>query len=205
MTSFDQHKAEEIIVESIKDLSASEQAELIADKFSEVANEYEILKTEDIAVPEFCDEEIPQFTEAEIQEVLSTMDTNKSNVNGDISVKVLKNLSKYFTKPVTHLLNASLKEGKWPDIFKMEIVTPVPKQFPPKDIDQLRNISGLLNLDKIAEKLVSRLIISDMKENIDPSQFANQKGLSIQHYLIKFIDRILQALDKNKKLKAVLY
>ena len=62
LTSFDQHKAEEIIVESIKDLSASEQAELIADKFSEVANEYEILKTEDVAVPEFCDEAIPQFT-----------------------------------------------------------------------------------------------------------------------------------------------
>ena len=163
LTSFDQHKAEEIIVESIKDLSASEQAELIADKFSEVANEYEILKTEDIAVPEFCDEEIPQFTEAEIQEVLSTMDTNKSNVNGDISVKVLKNLAKYFTEPVTNLLNASPKQGKWPDIFKMEIVTPVPEQFPPKGIDQLRNISGLLNLDRIAEKLVSRLIISDMK------------------------------------------
>ena len=57
----------------------------------------------------------------------------------------------------------------------------------------------LLNLDKIAEKLVSRLIISDMKGNMDPSQFANQKGLSIQHYLIKFIDRILQALDKNSR------
>ena len=38
-----------------------------------------------------------------------------------------------------------------------------------------------------------------MKENIKPSQFANQKSLSIQHNLIKFIDRILQALDKNKK------
>ena len=42
-------------------------------------------------------------------------------------------------------------------------------------------------------------MISDMKEHIDPSQFANQKGLSIQHYLIKFLDRILEALDKNSK------
>ena len=81
----------------------------------------------------------------------------------------------------------------------MEMVTPVPKQVPPTDADQLRNISGLLNLDKVGEKLISRMILSDMKGSMDPSQFANQKGLSIQHYLIKFIDRILQALDKNSK------
>ena len=42
-------------------------------------------------------------------------------------------------------------------------------------------------------------MISDMRKQIDPSQFANQPGLSIQHYLIKMIDRILHALDKNSK------
>ena len=127
------------------------------------------------------------------------MDPNKSNVKGDIPVKLLKNFSKYFANPVKDLLNSSIRQGRWPDIFKMEMVTPVPKQFPPQDVDQLRNISGLLNLDKIGEKLITRLIISDMKEKMDPSQFANQKGLSIQHYLIQFIDRILVALDRNSK------
>ena len=83
-------------------------------------------------------------------------------------------------------------------ICKLEIVTPVPKEYPPKEIDHLRNISGLLNLDKIAEKLITRLIIYDMKHNLDPSQYANQKGISIQHYLIKLIDRILLALDKQE-------
>ena len=38
-----------------------------------------------------------------------------------------------------------------------------------------------------------------MKKHIDPSKYANQKGLSIQHYLIKFIDRILQSIDENSK------
>ena len=79
------------------------------------------------------------------------------------------------------------------------MVTPIPKVTPPKSIEDLRNISGLLNLDKIAEKLIAKMMISDMKAKIDPSQYANQKGLSIQHYLIKFVDRILQAVDKNSK------
>ena len=36
-----------------------------------------------------------------------------------------------------------------------------------------------------------------MEAKLDPSQFANQKGLGIQHYLVKFVDRVLAALDKN--------
>ena len=165
-------------------MTALEQAELIADKFSEVANEYEKLKAEDIAVPFFSEEEIPKFTTKEVELVLNEIDAKKSNVNGDFPVKLLKKFSKYLAVPIRDLLNSSIKQGIWPEILKMEIVTPVPKQYPPKSVEHLRNISGLLNLDKIGEKLISRLMISDMKKNIDPSQFANQKGISIQHYLI---------------------
>ena len=76
---FDQFKDEEIVVESIKDLSAAEQAELIADKFSEVANEYEELKEEDISVPPFSEDDIPIFSEEEVENILSEIDSNKSN------------------------------------------------------------------------------------------------------------------------------
>ena len=129
---------------------------------------------------------------------MQEIDPKKSNVSGDIPAKILKKFARSFALPVSNVINSSIREGVWPEIYKLEIVTPVPKQFPPKEIDHLRNISGLLNLNKIAEKLITRLIISDMKQNLDPSQYANQKGISIQHYLIKFIDRILLALDKKK-------
>ena len=38
-----------------------------------------------------------------------------------------------------------------------------------------------------------------MRNSLDKSQFANQPGLSTQHYLIKLIDRILSATDNNAK------
>ena len=47
--------------------------------------------------------------------------------------------------------------------------------------------------------MVTELIISDMASNLDPSQYANQKGLSLQHYLIKMIDRILSDTDNNSR------
>ena len=97
------------------------------------------------------------------------------------------------------VINASVQQGIWPDICKLEIVTPVPKVHPIKSIDDLRNISGLTNLNKIFEKLIIGLIVKDMKDRIDPSQYANHKGLSIQHYLVKFLDRILSSLDGGNK------
>ena len=53
MPSFDQLKAEEIIVEDIKDIDDKDQAELIADRFAAVNQEYDKLKKEDIVVPNF--------------------------------------------------------------------------------------------------------------------------------------------------------
>ena len=49
------------------------------------------------------------------------------------------------------------------------------------------------------EKLISELMVSDMKLKMDPSQYGNQKGISIQHYLIEMIHRILTALDRNSR------
>ena len=86
-----------------------------------------------------------------------------------------------------------------------------PKVSQIKCIDDLRNISGLMNMNKVADessrmkqavqlmntKLICKLIIKDMKDKMDASQFANQKGVSVDHYLIKMIDKILSDLDKK--------
>ena len=84
-------------------------------------------------------------------------------------------------------------------------MTPVAKVFPPKLKNNLRSISGLVTLDKIKERLIADMIVSDMKDCIDPSQYGNQKGLSIQHYLVNMIEKILaDAHSTSKEITAVL-
>ena len=39
-----------------------------------------------------------------------------------------------------------------------------------------------------------------MELNKDESQYGNQKGISINHYLIKMVHTILTKLDKNSKI-----
>ena len=63
---------------------------------------------------------------------LMGLDTSKSNVQNNIPVKILNQFSELLAEPVTHFINASLTQGKWPDLYKLEIVTPVPKEFPPE-------------------------------------------------------------------------
>ena len=114
-----------------------------------------------------------------------------------------KELAAYICEPLTHVYNASLRQGQYPKIYKYEISTPVPKKYPIEKMDQMQNISGLLTADKILEKLLSEMIVSDMEKTADQSQFGNQKGTSIQHYLIKLIHRILTAVDTNNAKKEV--
>ena len=184
-------------------MTNKEQAEIIAQKFAEISQEYDKLEKDDIEIPMFHESDIPLITEEQVEEALAAMDTNKSNVEGDVPAKILKHFSKQLRKPVANVINSMIRQGCWPDILKLETVTPVPKVNPPKTVDQLRNISGLLNLDKIAEKIISKMMISDMKNQIDPSQFANQEGLSIQHYLVKMIDKILKSVYKNSKTESL--
>ena len=63
----------------------------------------------------------------------------------------------------------------------------------------MRIVSGLLNFDKVMEKMIAEVMIADMKPKSDPSQYGNERKVSIQHYLIKMIHRILTVLDNNSR------
>ena len=63
----------------------------------------------------------------------------------------------------------------------------------------MRNISGLLTADKVFEKLLSEMILFDMKDKADCAQYGNQKETSIQHYLIRMIHKIQSAPDNNAR------
>ena len=199
ITSFDQHKREEVIVDQISHLSDQQQSEVIADQFSKIQNQYEALNTNDIKVPPFSPNQVPSFQPSQVWFLLSKIQTNKATVPGDFPAKLSKHFAAYLAEPLSDIFNTSVQRGEYPSIYKFELSTPIPKQYPPSTTSNLRNISGLLTYDKIFEKLISELIISDMSSKLDPSQFGNQKGMSIQHYLIKMLHRILTALDNNTK------
>ena len=195
--SYEQDKYEPINCEEIEHLSDQEQANKIAKHFCAVREKFEPLRKSDIVIPPFDEDTIPQFSEEYIRKKLMEINPRKSVPTGDIPPKLIKLCAMEFSKPLADVINASIKQGIWPQQWKTEIVTPVPKLFPPKRLKNLRSISGLISFNKIMEKVLSEIIISDMKDKIDPSQYGNQYGLSIQHYLINMINKILEDTDKG--------
>ena len=73
----------------------------------------------------------------------------------------------------------------------------MPKILNPIKINDLRKISGTPNLSLITEKVLSQFMINDMKPKRDMSQYGNEQGLSINHYLIKMFHTILSSVDNN--------
>ena len=199
LSSHDQMKSESVQVAEISNLSDQEQADKIADAFCAIQNQYEPIQSSSINIPPFSERQIPQFSAAQVWFALSRVDTNKATVSGDFPAQLIKQFAAYLAEPFTDIINTSLKLGEYPQLYKFEVCTPVPKVHPVQKVSQLRNISGLLNWDKIMEKLIAQLIISDMQSSLDPAQFGNQKGTSTQHYLITMLHRILTAVDNNSR------
>ena len=195
----DKQKSENVEVESLKHLTEFEQAEAIADKFAKVSQEYEPVKLSDIQIPLYEKSSVPQFTPEQVKEKLQKLKTRKAVPPNDLPPTLLKEFAEELCYPLCNIVNASIITGTWPILYKKEIITPVPKTHPPSNPDDLRKISGLLTFNKGAEQLISELMISDIMVKLDKAQYANQRGLSLEHYLIKMINQILTDTGSKSK------
>ena len=143
----------------------------------------------------------PLFEPYQINEKISKMKKKVSTVIGDIPWKIIREFSVELSTPLSNIFNSATLGGVWPNIWKCEVVTPVPKVYPTISVDELRKIAGTKNFSKIYEALLADFIIEDMNPCMDPSQYGNVKGISIQHYLVKIINRILTILDTKNEVE----
>ena len=144
-------------------------------RMSKISQEYDALLACDIQIPPFELSNIPQFSQLEVKKKLLATKTNKASPSGDVPPKIIKMCAEQISVPLTKIINSSISSGIWPDSWKIESVTPVPKVHPPNFFKDLRNISGLVIFNKIQEKLITELILSDMKTTLDPSMKINQE------------------------------
>ena len=112
-------------------------------------------------------------------------------------MKIISEFSDELSRPLAHLINTCFKQGIYPNLWKTEYVSPVPKIFPPERLNDLRKISGLLSFSKITDKILAEYIADDMKNSRDDAQYGNRKKISIQHYLVNMLHQILKALDDS--------
>ena len=148
-------------------------------------------------MPEIPEGTYPKITAKLVYNYLHKIKSNTATVHNDIPAKVIKKYAKYLCYPLCNIINTQIKKGEFPDTWKIEQVTPIPKIYPTMNRGQLRKISIFKQFGKNSEKIISDMVIEDIKVNLERSQYGNQKGMSINHYLVNMLNKILRTLDKN--------
>ena len=195
-------RSADVKIEVLENCTVENQAGIIADHYSKISNQYDPINKDDF--PDYTAKNFtpPTIFPWEVVKIIQSLNKKAATVPGDIPVKLLAEFSVELATPLAHIYNSCLEHGTYPEMFKCESVTPAPKKFPPEELADLRKISGLLNCAKIFDKILSEFIIADMASSRDPSQYGNEKNVSIQHYLIRMLHKILQAVDTNSSSEA---
>ena len=169
MSNYDTNQFGHLKVSDIDHLSPLQQAEEIANKFSSISQEFEPIKLHEIKIPSFGSDSIPVFRPPDIGKKLHKIKLRKATASGDIPPKIIRKFANSISVPLCDIINSSIKEGIWPEIYKIEAITPIPKVFPVKSVTNLRPISILYTFDKIMESVIGELVINDMSATSDKS------------------------------------
>ena len=90
-----------------------------------------------------------------IEMIRSLKNTNACGIDG-ITTKVLKKFDVLLAPPISHVINLIITQSKWPQLWKVGIISPVPKK---NDLTQASNWRPVvLNnvMSKIAEKIINK-------------------------------------------------
>ena len=121
---------------------------------------------------------------------------------------MVKEAPERFANIIVKIINASLKTGIVPNIFKLAHVTPLLKKtsLDPESLNNYRPISQLPFISKVLEKVVAGLVCKYLKDNdlFENLQSAYRPGLSVETALVRVTNDIRIALDKKQMVILVL-
>ena len=186
----------EISVNELEGLDRKTCAEKVAQNFASVSNQYSPINLDKLPCYRPT-EKPPQVEQYEVHEKINKLKNTKSTFHLDLPNKVRKEFSVDLTPPVTDIINTSLADGLYPQLWKHEIITPVPKVTHPKTVKDLRKISSTSDYSKVYESFLKDWIMEDISTNIDIGQFGGQSGMGTEHMLVCLVNRILTMLDNK--------
>ena len=131
-------KTEKTECEEIREKTDQQQAELIADRFLSVSNEYNPIDASKISIPAVKEGSEVVFTPLQVLNQLLKLKVKKATAPDDIPSAVIREYAEYICVPLCIILNSCISRGEYPRIWKIESQTPIPKEYPVLTIDMLR-------------------------------------------------------------------
>ena len=139
--ALDQMNGLDIKVESLSNLNNKEAAQKIGEHFATISCQYS--PVDNTQLPCYLPAPAPpQVEEHIVYQKIKHLKKTKSTLPIDIPDKLRQACAAELAGPLTDIYNECLNQSQYPKLWKHEWVTPAPKISHPKQIKDLRKISG---------------------------------------------------------------
>ena len=118
--------------------------------------------------------------------------------------KILKLAQTTVIKPITNIINLTVKQSQFPDDAKTAVVAPLHKKNSFLDKENFRPVSILPILSKLYEKAFKAQLSEYFNHHFDIFHSAFRTQYGCQSTLLRVIEDWKQALDQNKYVAAIL-
>ena len=128
---------------------------------------------------------------------LKNINPRKSTGFDNIPGKLIRLAHRELAVPITNLINVSMTQSVFPDIYKCAEVSPIFKKTDSLCRGNYRPVSVLTCLSKICETIYNDQLYDHFVNIFDKLLSAFRKGYSCQSLLIKLVDDWKTALDQG--------
>lgn len=157
------------------------------------------------------DETQPVFSMNEVSElkvlrILSSLKGSKAKDVFGLDSSFLKKHRESLSGPITKMVNASIREAVFPQVWKSAIITPIFKSGNATEVSNYRPISILPVVSKIAEKCVAEQLITHLNNTpftLHPMQFGFRANHSTETANCFFLETVKAKMDKGGVIGAV--
>ena len=168
-----------------------------------MSNEYEPVNLSKLLayLPSLPPLQVEQF---QVYEKMKMMKNSKGTLPFDIPSKFWNEVMVKLVPPLTDIINPALATCQYPDMWKREYVSPVPKIKEPEVLKEVQKIACLSDFIKLFEGFLKDIMIEDIMPNIDPKQYGGHTNIGTEHMVVALLDRILGLLDNHNTKYAVI-
>ena len=155
---------------------------------------------EELAEPENLGFEIKEVSEGKVLNIITHMRKTKGCGADNISNKVIYDCREVILKPLTHIINMSIRQSKYPKAWKIAKTIPLHKKGSKQLASNYRPIALLSKLSLVYEKIIHEQINNHFEENnlFHQNQHGYLKNRSCMTALLTIYDKWARAVNEKK-------
>ena len=142
-------------------------------------------------------EELLPLSEVEVAAALTALKVPKGLHDGDPPRGLLLAAPSLFAKPLTIIYNECMKQGDWPRCWKEERTSFIEKKGKLKNCGSYRPIAITSYFSKCFESIIKHLMLEDIGDKIDTSQFGGVKGVGTDSYFASLLQNIVDIAENE--------